>query len=228
MNNSDGHARDSNGALLSPGTVNHAPALTSAADNKSNHFDSNQPAPLSASQIEDFAFMAMCAATALVEQRSTQPCSTTLAVAAAATGLAAQHPAERAVDFVWQLGLVHPESGLVPDDDYGRIHMLQFLYIWATRVLPALHTAPEALVRSCDLATLSSWISLQRRRQKKQRGPFWNGRLPSAAEVVVAPFANHLLHAGIIPDTQEHGALASWLAAVQALSLPMQLVRSGQ
>ncbi|KAJ1721990.1 hypothetical protein LPJ53_003563 [Coemansia erecta] len=117
--------------------------------------------------------------------------------------------AETAIDFIWKLGLEHPESGLVPEDDYDRIRMLQFLYIWAAKVVPLLCKRGRIRSGCPDLATLSSWIALQRRRHTKRRGAFWNGRIPSAVEIAVAPLADTLLHSGIIPDTPEYSSLST-------------------
>ncbi|KAJ1812909.1 hypothetical protein LPJ56_005343, partial [Coemansia sp. RSA 2599] len=166
---------------------------------------------------------AIHAAAALVQQRSSRsdvPLVQEKLLAALGT-TTQKNAVERAIDLVWQLGLEFPDSGLVPEDDSGRIRLLQFLYTWATRVVPALHLQPsESPARAYDLATLSSWIALQRRCYAKSKGPFWNGRMPGAAEVVVAPFADLLLHSDAIPDSQEYGSLAAWLAALRALPQP--------
>ncbi|KAJ2821696.1 hypothetical protein FBU31_004820 [Coemansia sp. 'formosensis'] len=126
-------------------------------------------------------------------------------------------PIARATDYIWQLGLQHPASGLVPSNDYGQALILHFVGVWTTRVLP-LFLAESGSLASADLATLSKCI-LARRRSLKQRGPFWNGRSLSIAEVVVAPFANEILHGGMIPDSREFSALAAWLSAVRASPL---------
>ncbi|KAJ2690616.1 hypothetical protein IWW39_000557 [Coemansia spiralis] len=126
-------------------------------------------------------------------------------------------PIARATDYIWQLGLQNPASGLVPSSDYDQVLMLHFVGVWTTRVLPLLLVEPGCLDLA-DLATLSKCI-LVRRRSLKQRGPFWNGQSLSVAEVVVAPFADEILHGGQIPDSREFGALAAWLAAVRASPL---------
>ncbi|KAJ1642195.1 hypothetical protein LPJ64_005932 [Coemansia asiatica] len=175
---------------------------------------------LSKMHVNTYANQAIHAAAALVRQRfSRSDAALVLEKLLAVFGNATQKiPAEHAVDLIWQLGIELPESGLVPEDDSGRIRMLQFLYTWATRIVPVLHLQPsECPARTCDLAMLSSWIALQRRRHAKSKGPFWNGRMPSAAEIVVAPFADLVLHSNIIPDSQEFGSLAVWLAAIRAL-----------
>ncbi|KAJ2741088.1 hypothetical protein GGI20_005429 [Coemansia sp. BCRC 34301] len=127
---------------------------------------------------------------------------------------AAMCPVLRATDYIWQLGLQCPASGLVPSSDYDKVLVLHFVGLWTTRVLPLLLSEPPCLP-SADLATLSKCI-LARRCSLKQSGPFWNGRSLSIAEVVVAPFANDILHAGLLPDTREFGPLSAWLAAVCA------------
>ncbi|KAJ2057299.1 hypothetical protein GGI17_005733 [Coemansia sp. S146] len=126
-------------------------------------------------------------------------------------------PIARATDYIWQLGLQYPASGLVPSSDYGKVLIMHFVGIWTTRVLPLL-LAESGGLASTDLAALSKCI-LARRRSVKQRGPFWNGQSLSIAEVVVAPFADEILHGGLIPDSREFGALAAWLAAVRASPL---------
>ncbi|KAJ2619795.1 hypothetical protein GGI25_006051 [Coemansia spiralis] len=124
-------------------------------------------------------------------------------------------PMEHAVEYIWQLGLEHPESSLVPNGDYDCILTLQFVNSWAAHVLPALICSPLASP-TADLARISRWIA-SRRRSLKLRGPFWNGRSLCIAEVIVAPFADALLHSdsGFIPDTQEFSTVATWLAAVR-------------
>ncbi|KAJ2042799.1 hypothetical protein GGI08_007603 [Coemansia sp. S2] len=126
-------------------------------------------------------------------------------------------PIARATDYIWQLGLQYPASGLVPSSDYDQVLILHFVGVWTTRVLPLLLTESSGLALT-DLATLSKCI-LARRRSLKQRGPFWNGQSLSIAEVVVAPFADDILHGGVIPDSREFGALAAWLASVRASPL---------
>ncbi|KAJ2582420.1 hypothetical protein GGH95_001542 [Coemansia sp. RSA 1836] len=130
-------------------------------------------------------------------------------------GASALCPISRATDYIWQLGLQHPASGLVPSSDYDKVLVLHFVGLWTTRVLPLLLLAEPGGLSSADLAMLSKCI-LARRRSLKQRGPFWNGRSLSIAEVVVAPFADDILHAGLLPDTREFGPLCTWLAAVRA------------
>ncbi|KAJ2754062.1 hypothetical protein GGI19_002677 [Coemansia pectinata] len=126
-------------------------------------------------------------------------------------------PIARATDYIWQLGLRYPASGLVPSSDYGKVLIMHFVGVWTTRVLP-LFLAESGGLASTDLATLNKCI-VARRRTLKQRGPFWNGQSVSIAEVVVAPFADEILHSGLIPDSREFGALAAWLAAVRASPL---------
>ncbi|KAJ2506866.1 hypothetical protein IWW47_001378 [Coemansia sp. RSA 2052] len=139
-------------------------------------------------------------------------------------GAAALCPISRATDYIWQLGLQHPASGLVPSSDYDKVLVLHFVGLWTTRVLPLLLLAEPGGLSSADLAMLSKCI-LARRRSLKQRGPFWNGRSLSIAEVVVAPFADDILHAGLLPDTREFGPLCAWLAAVRASPVDSGRVR---
>ncbi|KAJ2496313.1 hypothetical protein GGI11_008248 [Coemansia sp. RSA 2049] len=123
---------------------------------------------------------------------------------------------EHATEHIWHLGLEHPESGLVPTSDYDQIVTLQFINIWSTNILPALVYSPHS-PPFADLAMVNKWI-VSRRSSLSRRGPFWNGRSPCIAEVVVAPFADALLHGNsFIPDTQECSAVSSWLAAVRCM-----------
>ncbi|KAJ2609621.1 hypothetical protein EV177_004374 [Coemansia sp. RSA 1804] len=109
---------------------------------------------------------------------------------------------EHATEHIWHLGLEHPESGLVPTSDYDKIVTLQFINIWSTNILPALVYSPHS-PPFADLAMVNKWI-VSRRSSLSRRGPFWNGRSPCIAEVVVAPFADALLHGNsFIFDTQE-------------------------
>ncbi|KAJ2401100.1 hypothetical protein GGI23_001620 [Coemansia sp. RSA 2559] len=130
-------------------------------------------------------------------------------------GSAGRNPVEHAAEYIWQLGLEHPESGLVPRSDYDRIATLQFVNIWIMHILPALFHSPRA-PPSADLARLSKCIAT-RRHSLGRRGPFWNGPSLSIAEIVVAPFADVMLHDndGFIPDSQEYGAVSAWLAAIR-------------
>ncbi|KAJ2879362.1 hypothetical protein IWW38_006131, partial [Coemansia aciculifera] len=126
-------------------------------------------------------------------------------------------PIAYATDYIWQLGLQCPASGLVPTSDYDKVLILHFLGLWTTRVLPLLLNRPESncALPLADLSVLSKCI-LSRRHSLKQRGPFWNGRELSIAEVTVAPFADDILHSGLLPDSSELGPLCAWLAAVRA------------
>ncbi|KAJ1799357.1 hypothetical protein LPJ59_001883, partial [Coemansia sp. RSA 2399] len=119
---------------------------------------------------------------------------------------AGKNPVEHAAEYIWQLGLEHPESGLVPRSDYDRIATLQFVNIWIMHILPALFRSPLT-PPSAELARLSKCIAM-RRRSLGRRGPFWNGPSLCIAEIVVAPFADAMLHDndGFIPDSQEYGA----------------------
>ncbi|KAJ2001227.1 hypothetical protein GGI04_000623 [Coemansia thaxteri] len=139
----------------------------------------------------------------------------------------AHHPSAEYRDIaaaaahIWQVGLQCPGSGLVPSSDCDQITVLQFVAIWTTRVLPRLLLSPEAALSSSDLAALSRSIAA-RRRGLKRRGPFWNGRALSIAEVVVAPFADDILHGALLPDSPEYAALATWLAAIRAAPVVSQ------
>ncbi|KAJ1663104.1 hypothetical protein IW140_005346 [Coemansia sp. RSA 1813] len=125
-----------------------------------------------------------------------------------------KNPMEHAAEYIWQLGLEHPESGLVPGSDYDQIATLQFVNVWIMHVLPAL-VCSSPMSPSADLARLNKWI-VSRRHALGRRGPFWNGRSLCIAEVIVAPFSDAMLHgSNFIPDSQEFSAVSSWLAAIR-------------
>ncbi|KAJ2596924.1 hypothetical protein GGF39_003259 [Coemansia sp. RSA 1721] len=203
--------------------TNEDPSSSNSKSSKSSFSnDAGCSLQLTEMRVDAYASQAVRAAASLVRQRSVRLDAAALALEklslATLRDATQKSPVEHAIDRIWQLGLEFPESGLVPGDDSDRIRMLQFLYTWAIRIVPALLVqSSDGSARASDLATLSGWISLQRRRHTKSRGPFWNGRMPSAAEIVVAPFADTLLHSNVIPDSQEYGSLAAWLAALRAL-----------
>ncbi|KAJ2546725.1 hypothetical protein EV175_005492 [Coemansia sp. RSA 1933] len=128
---------------------------------------------------------------------------------------AGKSPVEHAVECIWCLGLEHPESGLVPADSYDQIATLKFVNVWTMHILPAL-LCSQRTPPSAGLASLSKSI-VSRRHAMGRRGPFWNGRSMSIAEIVVAPFADAILHSnGFIPDSPEYAAVSTWLAAIRA------------
>ncbi|KAJ1863141.1 hypothetical protein LPJ73_000592 [Coemansia sp. RSA 2703] len=208
-----GNAGIDNTAHLTCGASSQSLSTGDADEDSGSSDNSHSTAHDNAARFRECVRQSAYIATIIVKQHS----GASIEIPAFAESNTAHLIVKTLVNFIVKLGLKYPESGLVPQDGYGYCRMYDFLHVWSTNIAPLLQSGVGGCDYNCDLATLSIWIAMQRYRRTKKGGSFWNGRIPSAVEVVAAPFADMLLHSGIIPDTSEYSSLTTWLATVRTL-----------